>query len=97
MPLLILSELIMAVNTKHRKNKWRVSDNTYMNISDMDDDHIQKAIFFSEHKIVNWTKKGAESALNVNIFKQKREELLEEGKNRGITLESLEDLPTVLI
>ena len=56
----------------------------------MDDEHIQKAIYFSEHKIVDWndTKKQAQS--NINIFTKKRKELIKEAFNRNIASDSLE-------
>ncbi|MDC6350734.1 hypothetical protein PP178_04155 [Zeaxanthinibacter sp. PT1] len=75
----------------HSKGKWKCSKNTYMPIEEMEDDHIQKALYYTENRIVHWQEQRDTAEHNFNIFKQKREELLQEAETRDYEFQSLLD------
>lgn len=72
----------------HKAGLWRVSSDQFIKISEMDTEHIQKSIFYSDNRIKKIQAQLNNLKSSFNIFTQKRKELIGELENRGITPET---------
>lgn len=73
----------MKYKLKHSKGKWRINDNSYIPISDMETDHIKRALFYTRNKVQEWKRRLENARLNIDIFEQKENELKLELQSRG--------------
>lgn len=69
--------------------KWRIDKNTYIPIKDMEPEHIQKAIYFSENKLKSAKESQKKAEHNFNLFLGLRDSLMTELSDRGLNYESL--------
>lgn len=66
-----------------------MGDNSFIPIKDMTNEHIQRALFFTENKIVEWDSSLKVAKQTKELFIQKREELIRESLKRNLHLETL--------
>lgn len=59
-----------------------------MNITELQDEHLERALYYSEGKLLDYIQKYHSAEHNISIFKQKRSELLEEAEKRGLDIQS---------
>lgn len=68
---------------------WKMGTDSYIPISDMDDDHIQKAVYFAENKLRRILQSIESLDVEFGDFSLKRDNLFKEAEKRGLKLESL--------
>jgi len=78
-------ELMTAVI---ENNVWRTKDGDIL-MRDMADDHLEKAIYFAEHKFVKQHFECLRIADSVTVFFHKMNQLRDEAEKRGLVIPSL--------
>jgi hypothetical protein len=67
---------------------WRTKDGDVL-MSEMPDEHLEKAIYFAEHKFVKQHFECLRLADSVAVFFQKMNQLRDEAEKRGLVVPSL--------
>lgn len=68
---------------------WKMGNDSYIPIKDMDNNHLQKAVYFSEHKLKRILKSIENLQDEFDVFFKRRDNIFKEGDKRQISLESL--------
>jgi len=71
------------MNKDNNASLWRMGDNTFIKMEDMENEHLQKAIYFSENKLLKCTEAIAKAEDQFRSFQAKRAQLLQESSTRS--------------
>jgi hypothetical protein len=71
-------------------NVWRTKEGDIL-MADMPDEHLEKAIYFAEHKFVKQHHECLRIADSVAVFFKKMNQLRDEAEKRGLQVPSLAD------
>lgn len=68
-----------------------MADNTYVPISDLTNEHLQRALFYTENKLTKLITQKMELEHTISIFNHKRKEIILDSYERGMNIETLLD------